>query len=321
MHTVRNRMASRPPTSNSFPAGHKPPGRHDAAHVPRGSMAIPLAVAEESSLVETRAQRRHNPKGKKARKAAVRMAAAREVQALQAEAPKAGPLAPPKRKDKGKCRKQGKAAKARKPAPLAPGVAVALPETPSAMALPLALEADPLLEQCLAAEPALALTLPARAEPEPEVQAVRVLSLSTMPELLEPEPEPTGNPAPRAFLMPAVPEPLVEIPVEPAEPDAIPAPEPEPATALAALPELPLPEARQPAVPLPRARALIPARRQGLVDVIAFLLRDSGRRLARWSARRHKTRAVQAALHQAEARQLNLQRELEALDALRRNKG
>ncbi|MBX9883935.1 MAG: hypothetical protein K2X68_03070, partial [Novosphingobium sp.] len=72
---------------------------------------------------------------------------------------------------------------------------------------------------------------------------------------------------------------------------------------------------------LPRARALVPVRRQGLVDVIAFLLRDSGRRLARWSARRHKTRAERAELRQAEARQINLQRELEALDALRRAKG
>jgi hypothetical protein len=105
---------------------------------------------------------------------------------------------------------------------------------------------------------------------------------------------------------------LVEPPALPAEPELVPPPlAPEPATALAALAD----------APLPRARALVPARRQGLVDVIAFLLRDSGRRLARWSARRRKSQAEREVLRRAEARHINLQRELEALDALRRHGG
>jgi hypothetical protein len=111
-----------------------------------------------------------------------------------------------------------------------------------------------------------------------------------------------------ALTLPSMPEPLVEMAAPVAQAMVA------PAAALATL-------ADAQAARLPRSRALVPARRQGLVDVIAFLLRDSGRRLARWSARRQKTKAEQAALRKAEARQLNLQRELEALDALRRSKG
>lgn len=294
MHTVRNRLASRPPTSTSFPAGRMPPGRHDAGFVPRGSMAIPLGVPEESGLVETRAQRRRNPKGKKARKAAARLAAVCEVQAQLDESPEAKCAPPPRHRGK----KQGKSGKVRASVPAAPAAAAPAMPPPVPSSLPaepalLLLEADPLLDQCLAAEPALALTLPVRPEPlvlpelPPEpLTAPRVLSFDAMPELI------AADADPQAFILLPEAEPLVEMPAMPIEPDAV----PEPAIALAALADAPM--------PLPRAVALVPARRQGLVDVIAFLLRDSGRRLARWSAR-----------------QINLQRELEALDALRRSRG
>jgi hypothetical protein len=276
-------------------------------------MAVPLAAPEESGLVETRAQRRRNPKGKKARKAAARLAAVREVQAQLLEAPEAERAAPPRRKGK----KQGKGGKVRASASAEAVVATTVADMPpsvprTSVAEPalLMLKADALLDQCLAAEPALALALalPVRPEPLvllPSLPAPRVLFLDAMPELIAPDAEP------QAVVLTPEAEPLVETPAMPVEPDAVPAPEP--ATALAALADGPM--------PLPRAVALVPARRQGLVDVIAFLLRDSGRRLARWSARRHKSRAEHEALRAAEARQINLQRELEALDALRRNRG
>lgn len=266
MHTVRNRLASRPPAAMSFGAGGKGHShaalRQDLAPIQRGSMAIPLVVPEESGLIEPRAKKRRNPKGKKARKAAARLAAAREAQALE-PAPLVVIEKPRQAKPaarKGKAR--SKPAKGIRPEQL--------PAIPAANAL-----------QGTYSPP----SKPAHVEPRAEA-----LKLS-----------------PPVLLLPA-PEPLIELPPGPAEPEVVPEPEPEPAIALAD-------------APLPKARALVPARRQGLVDVIAFLLRDSGRRLARWSARRHKTRAERAALRQAEARQINLQRELEALDALRRNRG
>ncbi len=98
--------------------------------------------------------------------------------------------------------------------------------------------------------------------PEAEPALVRVLTLAAMPELL--------------VAAPAA-EPLIA----------------RPAAALTTLAAL----AEAQNAPLPRSRALAPARRQGLVDVLAFLLRDSGRRLARWSARRHKSRAERDMLH------------------------
>jgi hypothetical protein len=211
---------------------------------------------------------------------------------------------------------------------------------------------EALLDLCLQAEPALALMLPARPEPlveapepaaEPNAPAdvepplARVLTLAAMSELLVTGPEAEASPGPSpeltqqaqaapALALPRLPEPLVEMPGPLAEPmphlmpdlmsGSVPMSAPTPAPSAPALTSL----ADAQATPLPRSRALVPARRQGLVDVIAFMLRDSGRRLARWSARRHKSRAEQAALRQAQARQLNLQRELEALEALRRKR-
>ena len=271
MHTTRNRLASRPPVAVPSECVSKLPApaakRPKPASLPRGSMAIPLAVADECGLIEPRPPKRRNAKGKKARKAAARLAALRE--AREREPSVSELIEEPTRAKSGT--KKGKAranpAKAIRPEQL--------PAIPAANAL-LGTYSLPLKQ--LAAP---ALTLPARSEPL--VEAAPVL------------------------LLPA-PEPSIEVPPAPAEPEVAPEPEPEPALALAD-------------APLPKARALVPARRQGLVDVIAFLLRDSGRRLARWSARRHKTREERAALRRAEARQINLQRELEALDALRRAKG
>jgi hypothetical protein len=265
--------------------------RHEAAYIQRGSMAVPLAALEEADLVDPRPSRRRNPKGKKARKAAARLAAAREAHALVAALPEAH--APPCREEKPAKKGKAKAgAKGRaKVRPVAAARKAVLPEQLPAIPPP------PLLEQRLVA----ALPLPDLPEPlvlaEP-AEPVRLLTFDAMPELRE-----------EVLALPAEAEPLV-LPAAP-EPMPVPEPEPEPAVALAAIAD----------APLPRGRALVPARRHGLIDVIAFLLRDSGRRLARWSARRHKTRAEQAALRRAEAQQINLQRELAALDALRRAKG
>lgn len=243
-------------------------------------MAIPLAAPEESGLIENRAQRRRNPKGKKARKAAARLAVAREAQVLMPAA-----VAAPQKPRKAKPAKKGKAkAKAKAQPP------VVIPKAVRPEQLPAIPERRPWQA------PIATLPQPAARPVQPEpliMQEPRSVSThSAGPESV----------APPALRLLAEPEPLVEAPVAPEEPAA------EFANALAA-------------EPLPRARALVPARRQGLVDAIAFLLRDSGRRLARWSARRHKSREEQAALRLAEARQINLQRELEALEVLRRNKG
>lgn len=323
MHTVRNRLASRPPSNLSFPAGRTVPTHQDFAYATRGSMAVPLSAPEESGLIETRAQRRRNPKGKKARKAAARLAAQREAAIAMPPQPQVCEEPRPDRRDRKKIKGKAKA----KPADRSAAKLSAAAAKPSAVLpeqLP-AIPARPLAEREIIAAPAIplpAIPLPARLEPLVTAETPRVAALAAMPGLATEqraadlpalaEPEPQVAPAaaaPDAFVLLPAPEPLVEAPPAPAEPDVV--PEPEPATALAALAD----------APLPRARALVPARRQGLVDVIAFLLRDSGRRLARWSARRHKTREERTALRRAQARQINLQRELEALDALRRNKG
>lgn len=284
MHTVRNRIASRPPTNKAAAADFKPPAprtsRQELSLIARGgtlpeSREMPCSMAPEQTA-ETRPQKRRNAKGKKARKAAARKAAAAATSpALAAKA------------HEGK----GRGGKRRHGGPTAP------PAPPPVH--PVAeLEPGAMRDLCLQAEPALALLLPSR--PEPLVEAADPAALP------EPVPVPETAAAQVPLLaLPERPEPLVELPAPVAEAAVA------PAAALAAL-------ADAQALPLPRSRALVPARRQGLVDVIAFLLRDSGRRLARWSAKRHKTRAEQAALRQAEARQINLRRELEALDALRR---
>lgn len=251
---------------------------------------MPCSMAPERTA-EKRPQKRRNTKGKKARKAAARKAAAAAVAA-----------ASPALNAKAHLGK-GRGGKRRHGGPTAPPV----PPSAAPPAHPVA-ELEPGTERdlCLQAKPALALLLPSRSEPLVEAPApVAPPNREHAPEQQARQPAAAQVPV---VTLPDLPEPLVELPAPMA------AAAPAPASALAAL-------ADAQAAPLPRSRSLVPARRQGLVDVIAFLLRDSGRRLARWSARRHKTRAEQAALRQAEARQLNLQRELEALDALRRNRG
>jgi RNA polymerase-interacting CarD/CdnL/TRCF family regulator len=54
--------------------------------------------------------------------------------------------------------------------------------------------------------------------------------------------------------------------------------------------------------------------------VIAFFLRDSGRRLARWSAQRQKTREERALLNTAILRNHMLKSQLDALEALRQQR-
>jgi len=112
-----------------------------------------------------------------------------------------------------------------------------------------------------------------------------------------------------ALALPPAPEPLVEPLARVAQPPAA-----EPVVS----PPCDDPrDPRDPAAPLPRARSLVPARRQGLVDIVAYILRDSGRRLARWSARRHQTRENRAEMARAERERASLQLQLEALTALR----
>ena len=74
--------------------------------------------------------------------------------------------------------------------------------------------------------------------------------------------------------------------------------------------------AHHPDVPLPSARALVP-RRQGFIDVLAFALRDSGRRLARWSSARRRADDMKDKLARAEARMRALEAQLAALQAIR----
>jgi hypothetical protein len=72
---------------------------------------------------------------------------------------------------------------------------------------------------------------------------------------------------------------------------------------------------RDPEVPLPAARALV-ARRQGFIDVLAFALRDSGRRLSRWSSARRRADDLKDKLAKAEARMRAMEAQLSALKAL-----
>jgi hypothetical protein len=67
--------------------------------------------------------------------------------------------------------------------------------------------------------------------------------------------------------------------------------------------------------PLPAARALVP-RRQGFVDILAFMLRDSGRRLSRWSSAKRRADDMKAKLAKAEARMRAMEAQLAALQAL-----
>jgi hypothetical protein len=271
MHTVRNRLASRPPVAMPFAAGGKVPNhaatRHELALIQRGTMAVPLVGPDDGNLAGERPQKRRNAKGKKARKAAARMAATLEAAGL----PPALDEASARQHRAKRAGKKGRAKTA------------ALPQVRAAKVM----TTQP---QQLPAIPSAGPVLGTYAPP---------------PQKIAPKPAP-------ALALPVRPEPLVEPPLEaPSLPSAI-AAGPQSASAPFVLPA---------DAPLPRSQALVPQRRQGLVDVIAFLLRDSGRRLARWSARRHKSREEQVALRRAQAQQINLQRELEALEALRRNRG
>ncbi len=337
MHTVRNRIASRSPSTSSSLADFKPPTPRSShkeltrllrtgapsaeqARLPNLAgpalalpaspamaegalgamvMAVPVHVAEPESRPEGRPQKRRNPKGKKARKAASRKAAG------------AAAVSPRKAKARGGKRRGSEPichllppAEPVAPTPATPRAAPAEHRLPE-------VEFEAMLALCLQAEPALALMLPSRPEP---------LVLEALPEgpkleseaLIEAEPALAKGSAPASM-----PEPLVELPASlPTSPPArLPEPLREPAaSALAAI-------ADAPPLPLPRSRALVPARRQGLVDVIAFLLRDSGRRLARWSARRQKSRAERDLIRSAEVRHQALLSELQALDMLRQNRG
>jgi len=78
----------------------------------------------------------------------------------------------------------------------------------------------------------------------------------------------------------------------------------------------PVPEiVTAPEIPLPAARALV-ARRQGFIDVLAFVLRDSGRRLSRWSSARRRADDLKDKLAKAEARMRAMEAQLSALKAL-----
>ncbi len=355
MHTVRNRIASRPPVTSPALADLRPPlhrssreeltrllrtGAPSVIQAPTPILALPTAPLtaaawpapgvlegpahavgmkgpERKPPAENHPQKRRNPKGKKARKAAARRAeAAAKPPATMGRADK-HPNPAPKRHE----------------VPPAPPVAASPaipPAAPAVHPIP-AVESDAMLDLCLQAEPALALMLPSRAEPlveAPEPAAARVLTLASMPELLvevsaaavlEDVQGGAGHAdaAVPALTLPAMPEPLVAPLVAPLVELPASLTEPRSASAIGALAAI----ADAQAAPLPRSRALVPARRQGLVDVIAFLLRDSGRRLSRWSARRHKSRAERELIRSAEARQRALLSELEALDALRRNRG
>lgn len=278
-------------------------------------VATNMAVHERAAPAGSRPQKRRSPKRKKVRKAAARKAASVTTSS--------------QRQAKARGGKRRGAQSVRHVLPPAPPVAASPAIPPAASAghpIP-AVDSEVLLELCLQAEPALALVLPSRPEPlvetpkpeaeregpvQAELALTRVGSFSAMPKLLLTAPKvvtPMQAGGPAAVTLPARPEPLVECKTLVAEPAA-----PLPTSALAAL-------ADAQTIPLPRSRALVPTRQQGLVDVIAFLLRDSGRRLARWSARRHKSRAERNLLGSAESRQRTLLSELEALDALRRNRG
>lgn len=321
MHTVRNRIASRSSIAKAELAitkpaqmDFKPPAqrasREELSLIARSgapaegptmlcSMAPQRAPAGASDRTgDSRPKKRRSPKGKKASKAAVRKTEATAAMvanmAKMAQPPEGKRAAPTKRVSQPRKVSQpkkvneanGRAAKHREAQPTSTLTSSAtVPSAPPSAHPVSGLESGVMLDLCLQAEPALALVL--HFQPEPLVQAPVPL---TQPEL---EPEPA---AARVLALAAMPE----LQVEAAKPDMV-----------AAIND----------VPLPRSRALVPARRQGLVDVIAFLLRDSGRRLARWSVRRHKSKVERELLRLAEARQRAMVSELEALDGLRRGSG
>jgi hypothetical protein len=119
---------------------------------------------------------------------------------------------------------------------------------------------------------------------------------------------------------PSSPPDRVSLPAVRIEPECVPAlallPEPEPLV-LRPAPVEPAPIQVMPdaPAPLPTARALVP-RRQGFVDVLAFMLRDSGRRLSRWSSARRRADEMQEKLAKAEARMRAMEAQLAALQAL-----
>jgi hypothetical protein len=90
-------------------------------------------------------------------------------------------------------------------------------------------------------------------------------------------------------------------------PDHEPIPVPAPIAPVAVSPALP--NAGAP------SRALA-VRRQGFIDILAFALRDSGRRLARWSSARRRADDIKDKLARAEARMRAMEAQLAALRAL-----
>ena len=110
---------------------------------------------------------------------------------------------------------------------------------------------------------------------------------------------PVMKPAPAKSL----PSTVMPIPATP-EP-AIPAP----------LSARPLPTLSESHAPIPASRALVP-RRQGFIDVLAFALRDRGRRLARWSSARRRAEDMKDKLAKAEARMRAMEAQLAALRAI-----
>lgn len=90
----------------------------------------------------------------------------------------------------------------------------------------------------------------------------------------------------------------------------LPAPRVEPEVDLARAPD-PLAEP----APIPASRALA-VRRQGFIDILAFALRDSGRRLARWSSARRRADDMKDKLAKAEARMRAMEAQLAALRAI-----
>ncbi len=310
MHNARNRRASRqhvsknhqaPPVARSarqeqdfmlrsagtppaFPRELILPGPPHALNAPSAAFqaespgetethapAPPAVTANPSRANGPQIARR--PKGKKARKAAMRMAAEQARKAGSSRAMPAASVSP-----------------------------VFEPTAAPALSPPIA---EPTIREMeVAASSGEAIFVLAQVveygSPASVSDAIPQQPPETGPEPLIPA-APMAEPAP-IFLLPPAPEPLVTAPPPLA----------------AALPPLagavpPIAEA----LPLPRSRSLVPARRQGLVDVIAFLLRDSGRRLARWSARRHKMREQYAQVYASDLRKAAMQSQLEALEALR----
>jgi hypothetical protein len=303
MHTTRNRTASRQPASKH----HKPPPAVRAARqetdfmlrtagtppaFPRelilpdpqlthsASTGVSVPTLPATSMPAAAPQTARRPKGKKARKAAMRMAA---EQARKAASPKTlftetGTTSP------------GPASIATLPATPQPAARFSPPadlHDPADCEIEAAAgRADANVAPENRAETALsAPTFPTTSQTILQATIPQTLPKTPPPDELATEPAPESAPA---FLLPSAPEPLVTAPPPVAA-----------------------------ALPLPRSRSLVPARRQGLVDVIAFLLRDSGRRLARWSSRRQKMREQYAQIYASDLRKAAMQSQLEALEALR----